>query len=159
PEFTDYAMNNRTYRYMKQEALYPFGYGLSYTDFSIDEVVLDTLAITDKGVKISVSLTNTGELYGGETVQIYIKSEQPAAPNPQLKAFKKIHLKPLEKTEIQFELPAEAFALYDDKGIKRLEPGKYTVYIGTSQPDTRSIFLTGTSPKAFCLEAQQEMTW
>ncbi len=159
PEFTDYAMNNRTYRYMKQEALYPFGYGLSYTKFSIDAVVTDTLNITDKGVKVSVNITNTGEYYGGETVQLYIKAEREDTPNPQLKAFQKVHLNSGEKAELQFELAAEAFALYDEKGVKRLEPGKYTVYIGASQPDTRSIALTGTSPKAVSLEAVKEIIW
>ncbi len=153
PDFTDYAMKNRTYRYMKQEALYPFGYGLSYTRFFFENITFNTYTVTEDGVQISARITNAGDMAGGEAVQVYVKAERPGTPNPQLKAFQKVHLLPGEKQEIQLHLPAEAFGLYDEEGILQLSPGKYTVYVGTSQPDSRSYALTGIKPSAFHLEA------
>lgn len=153
PDFTDYAMKNRTYRYMKQEALYPFGYGLSYTRFFFENITFNTYTVTEDGVQISARITNAGDMAGGEAVQVYVKADRPGTPNPQLKAFQKVHLLPGEKQEIQLHLPAEAFGLYDEEGILQLSPGKYTVYVGTSQPDSRSYALTGIKPSAFHLEA------
>lgn len=159
PDFTDYSMKNRTYRYMTGEALYPFGYGLSYTSFELEDISLDSGTVTEEGVNISLHITNTGNLAGGETVQLYIKAEREETPNPQLKAFKKVHLAPGEKKELQFKLPAKAFGLYGEDGIKRLIPGTYTLYVGTSQPDTRSHALTGAKPQAFRLFCQTELCW
>lgn len=153
PDFTDYAMKDRTYRYMKQEALYPFGYGLSYTRFFLENITFNTYTVTEEGVQISVRITNAGDMAGGEAVQVYVKAERSGTPNPQLKAFQKVHLLPGEKQEIQLHLPAEAFGLYDEEGILQLPSGKYTVYVGTSQPDSRSCTLTGIKPSAFYLEA------
>lgn len=153
PDFTDYAMKDRTYRYMKQEALYPFGYGLSYTRFFLEDITFNTYTITKEGIQISVRITNAGDMAGGEAVQVYVKAERPGTPNPQLKAFQKVHLLPGEKQELQLHLPAEAFGLYDEEGILQLSSGKYTVYVGTSQPDTRSYALTGIRSNAFHLEA------
>ncbi|MGN6714564.1 MAG: glycoside hydrolase family 3 C-terminal domain-containing protein [Anaerocolumna jejuensis] len=153
PDFTDYAMKDRTYRYMKQEALYPFGYGLSYTRFFLENITFNTNTITKDGIQISVRITNAGDMAGGEAVQVYVKAERPGTPNPQLKAFQKVHLLPGEKQEIQLHLPAEAFGLYDEEGILQLSSGRYTVYVGTSQPDSRSYALTGIRSNAFHLEA------
>lgn len=159
PEFTDYAMENRTYRYMKNEALYPFGYGLTYTNFLIDDITFNTFEVSENGVEIAVSITNAGTMSGGEVVQVYVKSEHQGTPNPQLKAFKKVHLNVGEKAELRFVLDAEAFGLSDEEGIKRLNKGDFTVYVGTSQPDSRSYALTGKKPQAFHLKSNKEMTF
>ncbi|MFD1178768.1 glycoside hydrolase family 3 C-terminal domain-containing protein [Paenibacillus puldeungensis] len=143
PEFTDYSMKNRTYRYMTGEALYPFGYGLSYTDFTLTAPTVDTDHITERGIRISMTLCNDGTLSGGEVIQVYVKAEREGTPNPQLKAFHKIHLLPQESKEITVHLPVTVFALYDEEGKRRLHIGGYTVYVGTSQPDERSCSLTG----------------
>lgn len=159
PEFTDYSMKNRTYRYMKEEALYPFGYGLTYTSFHLENIHLNTNIITEEGVNVSLSIKNTGRTAGGEVIQIYIKAERAGSPNPQLKAFKKVHLAPGEELELQFKLSAGDFGLYDEAGVKRLLTGKYIVYAGTTQPDARSQALTGIKPMAFELECMSELFW
>ncbi len=147
PAFTDYNMKNRTYRYMEQEALYPFGYGLSYTDFELSDVSVDAQEIVPgEEVHCTAVLTNTGKLPGAETIQIYIRVKQEGAPNWQLKGLRKVHLNPGEKQTVQITLKGEAFGLFDNNGKLVLHEGEYEVYIGTSQPDTRSIKLTGKKP-------------
>lgn len=146
PEFTDYAMNNRTYRYMKNEPLYPFGYGLSYTDFSYSNLSLSSEEITEGGIDVSVTVKNSGKCAGRETIQVYIKANFDEAPNLQLKAFKKVSIQPEEETSVKLHLPMEAFALFDDNGKQRVSMGSYTVYVGGSQPDARSVALTGNHP-------------
>ena len=95
PAFTDYAMKGRTYRYMEQEALYPFGYGLSYTDFSVKDVALSKERIQEGDtLTIKAVLKNEGLMKGTETLQIYVKSCAPQTPNAQLKAFLKAELEP-----------------------------------------------------------------
>ncbi len=151
PAFTDYNMEGRTYRYMKQEALYPFGYGLSYTRFCCEEAGISENHITpEESIECSVKLKNTGKMDGVETVQVYVKAlEAEGAPNHQLKGIKKVFLKAGEETKVNISLPAKAFALYDEEGRLVLNAGSYEIYIGTSQPDKRSIFLTGKTPDVF----------
>jgi beta-glucosidase len=146
PEFTDYSMKNRTYRYMKNEALYPFGYGLSYTDFEFSDLKVSSEEVTSEGLKVSVTVKNTGKYCGRETVQIYVKADREGTPNAQLKAFTKVDLKPREEKQVMLILPAEAFALFNENGKQKAEPGAYTIYAGGSQPDSRSIALTGKKP-------------
>lgn len=147
PAFTDYAMKGRTYRYMKQEALFPFGFGLSYTSFEIKKAFIDTDVISPDGeIKCTVDIANTGAMRGAETIQIYIKVLQDNTPNPQLKCLRKIELEPGENRTVEMLLPAKAFGLYDEEGQFMLNKGEYEIYIGTSQPDSRSIRLTGKKP-------------
>ena len=147
PDFTDYSMKNRTYRYMQNEALYPFGYGLSYTSFRQGETSIDTERIVPGGkVVVKTRIQNTGKMAGGQTVQVYVKALREGTPNAQLKGLKKIFLQPGEETEVEIELPDTAFALYDENGKRMLEPGKYAVYAGMQQPDARSCRLTGEKP-------------
>jgi Beta-glucosidase-related glycosidases len=146
PEFTDYSMKNRTYRYMKNEALYPFGYGLSYTEFKIDGVKADTEIVTDSGVNLQLQIKNTGSRKARDTVEIYVKADRENTPNPQLKAFTKVELAAGEEKTVTLQLPQKAFSLCDANGNKVVEAGSYTIYVGESQPDTRSIALTGKEP-------------
>ena len=147
PDFTDYSMKNRTYRYMQNEALYPFGYGLSYTSFRQGETGIDTDRIVPGGkVVVKTCIQNTGKMAGGQTVQVYVKAMREGTPNAQLKGLKKIFLQPGEEKEVVIELPDTAFALYDENGKRMLEPGEYAVYAGMHQPDARSCSLTGEKP-------------
>lgn len=146
PEFTDYSMEGRTYRYMKNEALYPFGYGLSYTNFEFNNLSLSKEEITLEGMEATVTLKNTGNYRGREAIQIYVKANQEGTPNAQLKTFTKVDLQPGEEKQVKLFLPIEAFALFDDNGKQRVEAGTYTIYVGGSQPDTRSFELTGQKP-------------
>lgn len=144
PAFTDYSMENRTYRYMKKEALYPFGYGLSYTDMNCSGAKLEQ---NGEQYQVSAVLSNDGCMDGAETLQVYVKVCREDAPNWQLKALKKVDLKAGEKKTVTLTLTEEDLGLYNEEGIKILHAGDYEIYAGTSQPDARSISLTGKKPK------------
>lgn len=147
PEFTDYSMKNRTYRYIEQEALYPFGYGLSYTEFEYGGFELDTDEIkAGSAVHGKITLKNTGCMRGAQTIQVYIKANRPGTPNAQLKGLKKAELEPDEEKTIEFTLSDADFALFDEQGNAVLGAGGYTVYAGISQPDERSAALLGCRP-------------
>ena len=156
PEFTDYSMKDRTYRYMKEKPLYPFGFGLSYTDFSetLAGIQVNGVAATsDREIKIDenskvdffVNVRNNGAVRGGATVQVYVKylCEDEDIPNCQLKALKKVFLDAHEEQSVKVSLNVNSFALFDKEGVKQLNKGKYLVYIGDGQPDARTEELTG----------------
>lgn len=151
PEFTDYAMKGRTYRYMEKEALYPFGYGLSYTKFEVSDVKASTEEITDKGIDITCKVKNIGDYFSRAAIQIYVKAERVGTPNAQLKGLKKVALNPGEKKEVSLHLDKKAFALCNEEGVSLVEKGTYSIYVGQSQPDTRSCQLLGESP--VCLKS------
>ncbi|MCM1267244.1 MAG: glycoside hydrolase family 3 C-terminal domain-containing protein [Bacteroidales bacterium] len=143
PDFTDYAMKGRTYRYMENEALYPFGYGLSYTEFVYTDASLSADTVGADGVTVSAVVKNAGERAGTETVQIYVKADRAGTPNAQLKGIRKVSLEPGESRRVEVSLPMSAFALYDKEGVNRVEAGNYLVSIGGSQPEARSESLNG----------------
>lgn len=147
PEFTDYAMKGRTYRYMENEALYPFGYGLSYTTYAYGNLECVKPFDAQDGITLQVTVTNTGDREGTETLQVYVKAKREGTPNPQLKYVKKITLKPGESVTEEIHLSPEAFMLYDEKGNFTLEKGAYDIFVGGCQPDARSAALTGNAPQ------------
>lgn len=158
PAFTDYSMENRTYRYMKQEALYPFGYGLSYSSFELTPAELSTTDISEVGVTIKATLTNTGAYKTSETVQVYVQAVgQAGAPNWQLKALKKYNLEAGQSQQVELKLSQQAFALYDDEGVRKVEAGEYHVFVGFSQPDRRSTALLKKQPQQFTLKANSTL--
>lgn len=147
PDFHDYSMANRTYRYMRNEALYPFGYGLSYSKFEYSEIKL----INDKlksgeNMECTVSVKNIGNYESDEIVQLYLKDLEASVEVPRwsLKGIKRVHLKPGEIIKVEFIVTASQMALITNEGKRVLEPGMFEVYIGGSQPDERSQMLTGT---------------
>lgn len=147
PAFTDYNMKGRTYRYMEHEALYPFGYGLSYTNFEFEHTSIDCDTIeAGKNVTVKTTLKNTGSFSGAETIQVYVKVKKADAPNWQLKGLKKVHLNPGESKEVSLTLKDSAFGLFNEEGVLMLNEGDYEVFVGSSQPDARSIALTGKTP-------------
>ncbi|MGN1144830.1 MAG: fibronectin type III-like domain-contianing protein, partial [Acetatifactor sp.] len=151
PEFTDYSMKGRTYRYMKSEALYPFGYGLSYTTFAYSNVAVSSSQVGEDGVDVTATVTNTGKLAGGETVQVYVKVCRDNTPNAQLKGIRKLHLQAGESAQVSLHLPKEAFGLYDENGVLQIAEGDVKVYIGGQAPDSRSEKLTGNKVTEFTL--------
>lgn len=157
PDFTDYSMKNRTYRYMKQEALYPFGYGLSYTTFAYSDVSVSSDMIGKEGITLKAVVSNRGKYAGTETVQVYVKADREGTPNAQLKGIRKVFLEPGESKEITIALPVAAFALYDKQGINRVEAGCYLVFVGGTQPDSRSEKLTGQKPVMVRLSSPEEI--
>ncbi len=157
PEFNDYSMKGRTYRYMEREALFPFGYGLSYTDYEYEGLTLSpAAAVTREGITLRVTVRNTGEREGTETVQVYVKAERQGTPNAQLKGIRKVTLQPGEDREVIIALPLAAFALYDEEANARVERGSYRIYVGGSQPDARSVALKGRRPLETVAEAKEE---
>lgn len=153
PDFKDYSMKDRTYRYMNQEALYPFGFGLSYTDFEITQTSLSSEMIEAGGqIAVHTSIKNVGSCEGAETVQVYVHACVEGAPHYQLKALKKVVLKPGEEREVELILKDGDFGLYNTEGVKILNACEYEIFVGTSQPDSRSIQLTGREPQKYVVK-------
>ena len=146
PEFTDYAMKGRTYRYMEKEALYPFGYGLSYTKFGFKNAAVSANEADSNGLDVTVDVTNEGSVAGRESVEVYVKAERENTPNAQLKGLAKVELQPGETKQVKIHLPLAAFALCNEEGTPIVEAGSYSVYVGASQPDARSVALMGQAP-------------
>ena len=139
PDFMDYSMKNRTYRYFTGVPQYAFGYGLSYTTFSVGKGKLKVESGKLKNVKttITVPVTNTGKREGTEVVQVYVKRLGDAgAPIKALKGFEKLTLKPGETKKAVIKLDGEAFEYYDEM-IDELavKPGQYQILYGTSSLD------------------------
>ena len=149
PDFTDYAMKNRTYRYMERQALYPFGFGLSYTRFSYSELALSKTQLSaGETLTLEVTVTNTGALAGDEVAECYIRDEESNLSRPRwsLCAFTRLHLEAGESRRISLEIRPEAMALVQEDGSRVIEPGAFTLFVGGSQPDSRSKALLGQSP-------------
>ncbi len=140
PGFSDYSMNNRTYRYFKGEALYPFGYGLSYTSFKYDMLKVPATASAGKNVIVSVRVTNTGKLNGEEVVQLYISHQgiQRKAPLKALKGFQRISLKAGESKTISFTLTPEQLSLVGEDGKMLDAKGKVMLSVGGGQPGVKN---------------------
>ena len=138
PDFLDYRMENRTYRYFRGKALYPFGYGLSYTTFSIGKGQLSASTMNKDGkVTLTVPVTNTGKREGTETVQVYVKAlDYPDAPIKSLKGFQKLSLKAGETATATITLDGETFEYYDES-IDELStrPGRYQILYGNSSQE------------------------
>ncbi|MGB8453631.1 MAG: glycoside hydrolase family 3 C-terminal domain-containing protein [Anaerocolumna sp.] len=155
PEFTDYSMKNRTYRYMEQEALYPFGYGLSYGDFAYRNLTVEQSVPGVQGyIRISVTVQNLSEVECQEVTQVYIKRTDSllAVPNFSLADFKCIYLKSGESKLVEFSLPTTTFMVVNEEGERILDGEKAVIYVGGSQPDKRSVRLTGKTPLSFEVE-------
>ena len=138
PDFLDYSMKGRTYRYMNDEPLYPFGFGLSYTEFAFNGARLSASSIgLGESVKVSVNVSNTGKMDGEETVQVYVKRlNDPDAPVKALKGLKKISLKAGESKNVEIELPASSFEYFDLKADGLVEKsGKYQILVGSSSAE------------------------
>ena len=138
PDFLDYSMKNRTYRYFTGQPQYAFGYGLSYTSFALGKAKLSAKQMKINGkVTVTVPVTNTGSCQGTETVQVYVKAlDDAGAPIKALKGFKKLSLKPGETQKAVITLDSEAFEYYDE-AIDELSPraGRYQILCGTSSLD------------------------
>ncbi len=143
PEFTDYRMTGRTYRYMKNDALYPFGYGLSYNTYRYDAVEFPYWQ--DGKLHIRVRVTNQGTMEGDEVVQLYTihKSRVLESPNCSLRGFRRITLEPGASQEVEFILGQEDLMMVNNDGKKVLESGEYEITVGGGQPDYRTEELTG----------------
>ena len=138
PDFLDYSMENRTYRYFRGTPLYAFGYGMSYTTFQYGKGKLSKSSMkVDGKVTLTVPVTNTGKREGEEIVQVYVKAlDYPEAPIKSLKGFTKLKLAPGETRKATITLDGEAFEYYDPS-IDELStrPGRYQILYGSSSLD------------------------
>ncbi|MDF2845000.1 MAG: Beta-glucosidase [Herbinix sp.] len=133
PAFEDYSMAKRTYRYISGEAMYPFGYGLTYGNC----VVKQAKFINGK---VEVDIENIGTYDTGDVVQVYIKNKDSefAVPNHSLCAFQRVFLKKGESTKLELPIRDEAFFVVNEEGKYVQEGSNYTIYVGFGQPDTRT---------------------
>ncbi|MDR0819703.1 MAG: glycoside hydrolase family 3 C-terminal domain-containing protein [Oscillospiraceae bacterium] len=137
PDFLDYAMANRTYRYFKGEVLYPFGYGLTYGDVTVQR------AERRGSGYISAAVSNIGIAATKDVVQVYYKADSPfAPPNPVLCGFAKTELAPGEARTVEIALNKNAFTVVNDEGDRVAAPSG-TLFVGIGQPDARTAKLTG----------------
>ncbi len=144
PAYEDYTMQGRTYKYMNEDPLYPFGYGLSYTQFNYGEPKLTSKKISkNKNQTVSVNVTNQGKTESDEVVQLYITDLKASVdvPNFQLKGVQRIKLEPGASKEVSFEITPKMLELINDEGEKVLESGDFKIYIGGSSPMKRSFEL------------------
>jgi len=139
PAFTDYNITTQTYRYFPGEALYPFGYGLSYTTFEYGNLQMNNQYKTGDSVKISVAVKNTGSIAGDEVAQVYVsvKDAKMKVPLRSLKEFKRVHLNAGETKTVNFVLPASAFSIINEKNQRVTLPGNYQVSVGGGQPGVK----------------------
>jgi beta-glucosidase len=137
PPFTDYSMQNRTYRYFKGEPLYPFGFGLSYTKFSYSNLRLSAKSVkAGDAIKLTVDVSNVGEREGDEVVQLYITDVAASAPVPirALVGFERVSLRRGETRSVEFKITPRQMSLIDDQSRRVIEPGEFLVTVGGGQP-------------------------
>ena len=141
PGFSDYSMDGRTYRYFRGKALYPFGYGLSYTTFNYSALKLPKATAKNKKITVSVIVKNTGARAGEEVVQLYISHQYIKGKTPvrALKGFKRIALKAGESKLVSFTLTPEELSLVSEEDGKLFQPsGKIMISIGGGQPGVKN---------------------
>lgn len=138
PDFMDYNMDNRTYRYFQGEPMYAFGYGMSYSDFSFGAAKLSKNSIkAGQSVSITVPVKNNSNISGDEIVQVYVKSlSNPDAPIKALKAYKRVTVAPGKTVKVKLTLEPESFAYYSEEADDlAVFAGKYQILYGNSSRD------------------------
>ena len=147
PAFTDYSMKNRTYRYMESEALYPFGYGLTYGNVQVKDAKVLNQVTADSDIELEVTVENAGR-DTEEVVQVYIKDmDSPlAVRNYSLCGFQRVEVKEGESQKVTFTISNKAMMVVDEQGERHVDSKHFTLFAGTSQPDSRSKELTGKTP-------------
>jgi len=149
PDFRDYSMANRTYRYFKGTPLYPFGFGLSFSSFEYGDLTLSAENLkADEDLNLTVTVKNTGCMDADEVVQIYVKDMESSEilPNFSLCGFKHISLKKGCAKTVEFTVKAASLNVVNQKGERYTEKGAFTLYAGGCQPDERSAALTKNPP-------------
>jgi beta-glucosidase len=141
PAYENYSMKGRTYRFMNAEPMYPFGFGLSYTNFKYDELKLSKSTISNnESLTATVTVSNTGKMLGEEVIQLYVSHPNAGndAPIMALKNFKKISLAPGDHKTVQFVITPEMLNLINDAGQSVFVKGALKIMVGGSTPTERS---------------------
>ena len=152
PDFTDYSMENRTYRYATNNVLYPFGYGLSYSKVMFDDLKLKNVT-PEQSLELEVSLHNQGDYPVEETIQVYLqnKKSEYRTKNPRLVIFKKVKLSVGESKTISLVVNWKSLLVVNNDGESILDDQEYEVFVGNSQPDSISKTLLGVSPLSMAI--------
>ena len=143
PSFTNYRIrkNNRTYQYFNEKVLFPFGYGLSYTEFEYTNLETNKSKFNDTDdIQVSIEIQNTGNFPGDEVVQLYYKDVESSVKTPlrKLVAFERVHLKPNESKIVKFRFPAKDLGFWSIKNNGFIiEPGLFKLMAGSSSEDIR----------------------
>lgn len=139
PDFGDYSMANRTYRYHTGEVLYPFGYGLSYSEFRYGDVKISPKEWRGKGaVSVTVDVTNSGAMDADEVVQLYLaRSDVQGSPIRALAGFQRIAIPKGQTRKVTFQLDDRLLSTVDDEGNRSVVPGTVTLWVGGGQPAQR----------------------
>ena len=155
PNFEDYGMANRTYRYFTGKPLFPFGYGLSYTTFSYSDLSVPAQAVAaGQPVTADATVTNTGKVAGDEIVQLYLKFPPvKGAPQVALRGFQRIHLEAAASQKVHFDLKPRDLGMVTEGGNPIITQGEYTISIGGGQPDTGASTVSGK----FHIEGQVDL--
>ncbi|MDD3414079.1 MAG: glycoside hydrolase family 3 C-terminal domain-containing protein [Lachnospiraceae bacterium] len=151
PAFEDYSMKGRTYRYLTEKPLYPFGYGLTYGKAEINHAAIQN----DSEVSVQVEVENRGDVDVEQVIQVYIKNliSPYAVLNDSLCAFKRIKLKAFEQKKVMMQIPKESFEVFDDNGEQRRDGTLFEISVGFGQPDIRTEELTGQK----CIKLKLEL--
>ncbi|TFU93610.1 glycoside hydrolase family 3 protein [Barnesiella sp. WM24] len=144
PDFENYDMIGRTYRYMTEKPLYPFGHGLSYSTFAYSDPVVADSHETGATVPFSVTVTNESDRDGEEVVQLYMRREgDTAGPVKSLCAFRRVSVGAGNSVTVDFELEPERFATFDNEsGLMKVVPGNYEIFYGGSSDCKSSVTLS-----------------
>ncbi len=142
PDFEDYSMMNRTYRFFRDEPLYPFGHGLSYTEFAYGDAVLsaENPSVADS-MTLTVPVTNAGKMDGDEVVQVYVrKIADPTGPIKTLRGYRRVNIPQGETVNVAFQLTPESFAAFDHvSGRMATLPGDYEILYGPSSANLKTL--------------------
>jgi beta-glucosidase len=141
PDYEDYSMRNRTYRYFTGKPLYEFGHGLSYTDFAYSDLEVPASIPVGEEARVSVTVSNTGNRDGEEVVQLYLSfpDSKITAPLRSLQGFRRIALKSGEKRRIEFSLTPENMSVIDALTKRSLIPGRMIISVGGCQPGSEAL--------------------
>ena len=139
PDFEDYSMKNRTYRYFTGIPVYPFGYGLSYTDFQYNTMKVQP-SLDKLSVKVTAEVSNVGKYEGEEVVQLYVSNPRDfVTPIRGLKGFRRINLKPGESQMVEFVLTSKELSVVDVAGNFVPMKGEVQISLGGGQPSEETI--------------------
>jgi len=148
PAFDDYSMKGRTYRYMTEEPLYPFGFGLSYSRFEYADLKMDSTVAAGDPLNFSFTVRNIGDQTSAEVTQFYLSDLQASTivPIQHLVGFERVTLNAGESRSVKFTLTPEMMSFYNDDGKLALEPGDFQLEVGGCSPGKRGQELGAPAP-------------